>query len=1095
MSQEQRKIQIIADGSQVNATLNQMAAAAKLLQNQLRKLPPESEEFAKKSEQFKNVRANMKSVKDEMYGTQNAMSGMITKLGPMAAAFGVAFGVKTVINFLKDSSNAAKNFESALSSLSSITGATGEDLQFYKEQAALIGSTTTLSASQAVDAFKLMGSARPELLKNKEALAEVTAQAVTLAEAAGIELTSATTALAGAMNQFQLPASDAARVINALAAGSKEGAASIPEISSALDKFGVAASSFNVSFEESVGLVETLAEFNVKGAESGTALRNVLSKMASAEALPKEALVQLEKFGVDLGVVSDKTLPMNERLAEFSKISGDATALTKVFGAENRIAGEIILKNVDKFEKYSAAVTGTNTAVEQARTNTDNLEGDIKAFGSALEAIQITLGGGINSIWRPFVQIGTQVLQFFLEVYKRADPIRSLFAAVSASVQLLWENIKNLVGQFINFNSEGDAADSTVKALTTAFEILLFPIKLIADVINGLLVGFAHLYNESERLRGTLSGFASAVIQVFNNLKEGAMQALGGVANLLIGIFTLDADKIKQGLKDTFEGGVKTTIFGFGKGVADEYSKGYEEGIDKRMEVAAVKELEAVKAATDEKSTEINEVVEAKQAEQVKILEEKSKEKQANEKKHQEQMKKLRDDFAKAELEQQKIVEDLRLQLIDDAIEQKMAKTELEFQREMAKLEEKKAAILANEAITEQERNALLDQYEAERAMREQIKAENLELIRQEERKISLETMLMELDEEEAMKQERLNQYFLNGMASEYNKQETMLHMQEEFMRRKLEILEEQGQGETLAAEKLRTNLIKIDQEMADERIKNEQRVTDAKRFLADVQYSVALEAVGLAVELMSEENKQRKGFVEAFKALQIGQILIDSSREVAAIWRNAQSNPLNALIPGFGTVLATAQTALAVVRTTRAVQRVRSTQYAQGGATGSGAPVDLSFDSTSGSWFYPGGKASSIGAFAKGGFVGQASVGLIGEKGPEYVSPNWMLQSPKYANLFGYLESERLKGRAYAEGGITASASNQPASFSAQQPANDQSMKMMAKFDELLMVMMEVRDNIEMWPQVLKVINDPRDIAEGFRVLNEIESDSRISR
>jgi hypothetical protein len=87
-------------------------------------------------------------------------------------------------------------FTKSISELSAITGATGKDLKFYEEQAALIGKTTTLSASQAADAFKLIASAKPDLLANKEALAAVTKEAVKLAEAAGIGLADAASTVA-----------------------------------------------------------------------------------------------------------------------------------------------------------------------------------------------------------------------------------------------------------------------------------------------------------------------------------------------------------------------------------------------------------------------------------------------------------------------------------------------------------------------------------------------------------------------------------------------------------------------------------------------------------------------------------------------------------------------------------------------------------------------------------------------------------------------------------------------------------------------------------------------------------------------------------
>src|SRR5690606_11091448 len=110
-----------------------------------------------------------------------------------------------------------------------ITGATGDDLAYYEEQAKKIGQTTSLSASQAVEAFKLIGSAKPELLSNKEALAAMTEEAIKLAEASGMDLPDAANSLASALNQFGESSEEANRYINVMAAGAKEGSAEITE--------------------------------------------------------------------------------------------------------------------------------------------------------------------------------------------------------------------------------------------------------------------------------------------------------------------------------------------------------------------------------------------------------------------------------------------------------------------------------------------------------------------------------------------------------------------------------------------------------------------------------------------------------------------------------------------------------------------------------------------------------------------------------------------------------------------------------------------------------------------------------------------------
>ena len=79
---EQCKIQIIADGKKVNVTFSNMTAAAKHLQNQLKKLVPDSDEFAKKFEQLKGVKSKIDKLKRSVYGTEKALKTMNTEFPP-----------------------------------------------------------------------------------------------------------------------------------------------------------------------------------------------------------------------------------------------------------------------------------------------------------------------------------------------------------------------------------------------------------------------------------------------------------------------------------------------------------------------------------------------------------------------------------------------------------------------------------------------------------------------------------------------------------------------------------------------------------------------------------------------------------------------------------------------------------------------------------------------------------------------------------------------------------------------------------------------------------------------------------------------------
>jgi len=318
---------------------------------------------------------------------------------------GAAMGAAITAAFYK-SVDAFGDFEQGLADLSSITGATGADLANMGTAARDMGLNVTGGATAALKAMEAIGSAKPELLQSTEALVAMTDAANVLAKASGDALPQAASNLTGIMNQFGAGAEQANRYINVLAAGSLAGAANITELAASMQSAGAMAAAFNVPIEETVAVLETLADKSIKGAEAGTALRNILTVMSATGALPAEALEQLEKFGVDLDKVSDKALPFNERLAELSKIGGDATAIVKVFGKENEVAALALLNNTKRAEELTKAVTGTNTAYDQAATRTATFKASMEQLQNAMQDVLIDVG----AIVAPVIQLGAELL-------------------------------------------------------------------------------------------------------------------------------------------------------------------------------------------------------------------------------------------------------------------------------------------------------------------------------------------------------------------------------------------------------------------------------------------------------------------------------------------------------------------------------------------------------------------------------------------------------------------------------------------------------------------------------------------------------------
>jgi len=119
---------------------------------------------------------------------------MATGIGTAAAAFDVLKGAIT------DNIETARNFEKSVSKIAALTGASVETINQLKKSALELGGTTTQTASEVMDAFGMIGSKSPDLLKNADALAEVTKNCIMLSEASNMDLATAATAVTGILN-------------------------------------------------------------------------------------------------------------------------------------------------------------------------------------------------------------------------------------------------------------------------------------------------------------------------------------------------------------------------------------------------------------------------------------------------------------------------------------------------------------------------------------------------------------------------------------------------------------------------------------------------------------------------------------------------------------------------------------------------------------------------------------------------------------------------------------------------------------------------------------------------------------------------------
>ncbi len=318
----------------------------------------------------------------------------------LASLTGLIFSLRKVVDV-------ANLFESRVDNLSALTGLLGKDLDWLSEKAKTL-STSVIegnvriksSATEIVDAYTKVGSKRPELLKVKEDLNDVTQEALILAAAANGDLAPAVDGLTMVLNQFNAPASDSRRIINVLAAGSKEGAGEIDYLTAGFEKAGSVASSFNISVEELTGVLETLAPRMTEPEMAGRSLRNIMIKLET------QSNDNLKPSLVGLG----------KAFEELHRQQWTVAQLTDLVGTENINAANILMNNTAETKKYTEAVTGTNVALEQAAINTDNNATKLQQAKNRVEVLSIAFGQKLA----PAMTFSTNIFAAFMRVMMAA---------------------------------------------------------------------------------------------------------------------------------------------------------------------------------------------------------------------------------------------------------------------------------------------------------------------------------------------------------------------------------------------------------------------------------------------------------------------------------------------------------------------------------------------------------------------------------------------------------------------------------------------------------------------------------------------------
>lgn len=430
---EKRGVYLYIDGQEIINNVNHIEKECRQLTQQLNSMTIGSEEYNRQMQKIQHLKGILREHRNEIRGVTEDTKKSTISVGKLVDGFNRFGGIiVTVIGFLTGVTLALRSFrdernklEESQAGLKALTGLDDDSITWLTRQAKQLSTTMTKeglrvrqSASEILDAYMLVGSAKPELLGNKEALAAVTEEAMRLQAAAkDIKLSEAVDALTLSLNQYGAAADQAGRFANVLAAGSKEGAANIASQARTIRNAGVAAASANVSIEQTVGLIETLAEKGIKDEVAGTGL--------------KKFFLVLQTGADD---VNPKIVGLNQALDNLAAKNMGAKAIKDMFGEEGYNVASVIMQNIDKVKQYTAAVTDTNIAYEQAAINSNTAAAALDQARNKMKLAAIELGEKLNPAFTVSTNLATNLLKVLPDLIDWLQKYAMTFVTMLAPV-------------------------------------------------------------------------------------------------------------------------------------------------------------------------------------------------------------------------------------------------------------------------------------------------------------------------------------------------------------------------------------------------------------------------------------------------------------------------------------------------------------------------------------------------------------------------------------------------------------------------------------------------------------------------------------
>ncbi len=505
-------------------------------------------------------------------------------------------GLKATSDILKGSMTAiaglggaaikiGSDFESGMSKVAAISGASGQELEKLTDKAKEMGSTTKFSATESAAAFEYMAMAgwkTEDMLNGIEGI-------MSLAAASGEDLATTSDIVTDALTAFGMKASDAGHFSDVLAQASSNANTNVGMMGETFKYVAPVAGALGYTAEDTALAIGLMANAGIKGSSAGTALRSMMSRLTKPT---KEVQSAMNRLGISLTDDNGKMKSLNEVMTDlrngFNGLSeAEAAELASSLAGQEAMSGLLAIVNAsdDDFKKLERSIYNCDgAAARMAETMSDNLQGQITILKSGVEGLAISLYENMQAPCMEIVKTAQEMIQELQESFNDGG-LDSLVTTFGSILSRIVESVANAAPDLINAATSlvssfcdslksspsiGDAASSLITALVTGFfscadDIWTTAIVLAGKMADGLAEGAPQIAQAAARCAGDIveciidwaPDFIDAGKRIIEGIIQGISEEFPSLGAFLSGLFegfTSTLEPILSGVVSIAEG-------------------------------------------------------------------------------------------------------------------------------------------------------------------------------------------------------------------------------------------------------------------------------------------------------------------------------------------------------------------------------------------------------------------------------------------------------------------------------------------------------------------------------------------------------------